>query len=109
MSSSVDERLRRIEERLDALEIKVRGEGRRIDISSSTPVSVSDLLALPDSLRKTMLVVQDIGEGTANDVAKESGRTRNVETIYLNQLVRMGYLTRERKGRKIFFKQIKYY
>ena len=62
------------------------------------------LLRLPDSLRRTMLVMERLGEATTVDVARETGRSRSVESIHLNQLERMGYLEKYRKGRKIYFK-----
>ena len=51
-----------------------------------------------------MLVMERLGEATTVDVARETGRSRSVESIHLNQLERMGYLEKYRKGRKIYFK-----
>ena len=51
-----------------------------------------------------MLVMERLGEATTVDVARETGRSRSVESIHLNQLERMGYLEKHRKGRKIYFK-----
>ncbi|KYH40839.1 MAG: hypothetical protein AYL32_009140, partial [Candidatus Bathyarchaeota archaeon B26-2] len=52
----------------------------------------------------TMLVMERLGEATTVEVARETGRSRSVESIHLNQLERMGYLEKYRKGRKIYFK-----
>jgi len=38
------------------------------------------------------------------EVSKVTGRSRSVESIHLNQLERMGYLERYRKGKKIYFR-----
>lgn len=110
MQSKVEEKLRRIEERLEALE-KVLSRSNAKSPSKTTAVSISikDLLALPDSLRKTMIAIQGLKEATTKEVAENTDRTRSVETIYLNQLVRIGYLTKQRRGRKIYFKVLQYY
>ena len=70
---------------------------------------VLGLLELPDSLRKTVMTLQKLGEATSQEVAEKTERTRTVETIYLNQLVRLGYLSRSRQGRKVYFKMARYY
>lgn len=67
------------------------------------PLDVMALLALPDHLRKTALALGKLGEGRAEDVAKETGRERAVESSYLNQLVRMGYAKKKRRGHEVWF------
>jgi predicted transcriptional regulator len=54
-------------------------------------------------LRKTAVTLCKVGEGTAEEVADRTKRARAVESSYLNQLVRMGYLKKERRGRKAYF------
>jgi len=104
-------RLEEIEKRVEKLEKTVY----RLEVKPQTPeaapmsANMRDLLSLPDSLRKTMMVIQELKEATAEETAQKSGRTRSIETIYLNQLARMGQLTRVRKGRKIYFKPLRYY
>jgi len=66
-------------------------------------VEVEALLGIPDHLRKTLVAVCRLGFVIAEDVAQETGRARAVESDYLNQLVRMGYLKRARKKRKVYF------
>jgi hypothetical protein len=66
-------------------------------------LDVMTLLSLPDHLRKSAMVICKISEATANEVAKETGRARAVESGYLNQLATMGHLKRRRKGRKVYF------
>jgi ribosomal protein S19E (S16A) len=39
----------------------------------------------------------------AEDVAKETGRARAIESAYLNQLARMGYVKKGREGRRVYF------
>jgi hypothetical protein len=72
----------------------------------SEPPRESDLmnlLALPDHLRKTAVVVCNLGEVTARDVALETKRARAVESSYLNQLVLMQYLRKRKRGRTAYF------
>jgi DNA-binding transcriptional ArsR family regulator len=66
-------------------------------------LDVMTLLSLPDHLRKTAITLCKLGEATANEVAENTKRARAVESGYLNQLVLMGYLKKERRGRKTYF------
>lgn len=61
------------------------------------------LLSLPMALRKTIMVLYRLERGTADDLAKETGRLRAVESAAANQLVRMGYLKKCREGRDVYF------
>jgi len=67
------------------------------------PLDVATLLSLSDHLRKTALAICKLGEATATDVSKETGRVRAAESDYLNQLVSMGHLKKKRKGRDVYF------
>jgi len=59
--------------------------------------------AMPDHLRKTAMTVCRLGRGTADEIADQTKRARAVESAYLNQLVIMGHLKKERNGRKAYF------
>lgn len=72
-------------------------------LSSGVEFTAMDLLNLPDHLRKTMLAMLKVGRATAEDIADITKRARAVESAYLNTLLTMGYLKKERKGRKAFF------
>jgi hypothetical protein len=61
------------------------------------------LLSLPLSLRKTVMVLYRMERATADDLSKETGRLRAVESASANQLVRMGYLKKSREGRDVYF------
>jgi hypothetical protein len=61
------------------------------------------LLSLPMSLRKTVVVLYKLEKATAEDLARETRRLRPVESAYANQLVRMGYLSKKREGREVYF------
>ncbi len=109
MSEDVAERLKRIEERLGILErLMSKGPTGTAKTSTST-ISMDQLLSLPSSLQRTMVAIQELNEATANQVAEVTERSRSVETIYLNQLARMGYLSRQRRGHRVYFKILKYY
>jgi len=69
----------------------------------SEALDVMTLLSLPDHLRKTAVTICKLGRATAADVAKETGRARAAESNYLNQLVTMKHIQRERKGKKVYF------
>jgi len=113
LAKDLSEKMQRIEEKIDTL-MKMIEERLsitkdvnvlplRVDAPSSLPVNVY-FLKLPDSLRQTMFAMDRLKEATTVQVGKETGRSRSVESIHLNQLERMGYLEKFRKGRKIYFK-----
>ncbi len=107
---SVEERLEILEKRVEELEkSRIFISENENSINRASPSAMKDLLSLPDSMQKTMLALQEIGEGTAGDVALKTERNRSVETIYLNGLVRMGQVFRERRGHRVYFKPMRYY
>ena len=74
-----------------------------IPVPENLPLDVTTLLGLPDHLRKSALALTTLGEATATDLSKETGRVRAVESDYLNQLVAMGLVKKKRKGRDVYF------
>ena len=100
--------LERIEGKIDIL---VNGaEPRRpvkkspeVTIVESNGLDVMTLLSFPDHLRKSAMIIMKLGKAMAKDVARETGRARAIESAYLNQLTRMGYVKKEREGRRVFF------
>ncbi|NWG11752.1 hypothetical protein HXY33_08435 [Candidatus Bathyarchaeota archaeon] len=84
--------------------IELQKHGRK-DIQSmpDAPLDVMTLLSMPDHLRKTAMTVCRLGRATAEEIAEQTRRARAVESAYLNQLVIMGYLKKERQGRKAYF------
>ena len=66
-------------------------------------LDVMTLLSMPDHLRKTAMTICRSGRATAEEISEQTKRARAVESAYLNQLVIMGYLKKERKGRKAYF------
>ena len=109
VNGEVSERIKSIEGRLDTLEKMLKTMSGSPARNPPLSIDMSDLLALPSSLQKTMLALQELKDATSSEVAEKTGRDRTVETIYLNQLMRIGHLNKERRGRKVYFKVIKYY
>jgi len=66
----------------------------------------SKLFSLPDHLRKSFLIVASRGDCSATEVANLTGRSRAMESSYLNQLSRMGWLTKRRISRTLRFSPI---
>jgi len=90
-----------IRHRLDDLEKSFSGW-------SPQPLEVSDteLLILPDHLRRTYMVVAKRGECDATVVSNLTGRCRAVESNYLNQLARMGWVNKRRISKTICFRLV---
>jgi len=99
------ERLERVERTLAQVLEAVRPKGLDLDkVAGGKEV----LLKVPAHLRKTLMALFDLGEATASEVAPKTGRTRGLESIYLNQLARMKVIEKFRKGRKVLFRLAKY-
>ena len=109
LGSSSDLILNKIKDSLESLNekmevmIEIQKHGQKdVQVIPNT-LDVMTLLSLPDHLRKTALVLCKLNHATAEEVAEQTSRARAVESGYLNQLVLMGYLKKERKGRKAYF------
>ncbi len=102
----IKESLDRLNEKMEVF-IEIQRQGRKQDfVMQDLPeaLDVMTLLSLPDHLRKTAVTICKLGKATAEEVAAEqTKRARAVESGYLNQLVLMGYMRKERKGRKAYF------
>ena len=90
-----------IRHRLDDLERSY--SGWRIQ-----PLEVPDteLWSLPDHLRKTYMMVATKGECDATGVSTCTGRCRAVESNYLNQLARMGWLKKRKISKTTHFRLV---
>jgi hypothetical protein len=100
----IRENLEKLNEKMEIM-IELQKHGRRDiqTIPQEAPLDVMTLLSMPDHLRKTAMTVCRLGRATADEVAQQTRRARAVESAYLNQLVIMGHLKKERKGRKAYF------
>jgi hypothetical protein len=106
--------LEKIEESLEKLNEKIevmieiqktngKSNSRTIPTLPDASLDVMTLLSMPDHLRKTAMTICRCTKATAEEIASQTRRARAVESAYLNQLVIMGYLKKERKGRKAYF------
>ena len=102
----IKESLDKLNEKMEVfIEIQRQGKKEQDFVMNDLPeaLDVMTLLSLPDHLRKTAVTICKLGHATAEEVAEQTRRARAVESGYLNQLVLMGYLKKERKGRKAYF------
>ena len=96
--------LNQLNEKVDVLiELQKHSRGGIVSESLTDVLDVMTLLSLPDHLRKTAVTLCNLGQATAEEIAEQTKRARAVESGYLNQLVLMGYLKKERRGRKAYF------
>ncbi len=99
----IKENLERLNDKIEVI-IELQKHGRKDGLPiSDAPLDVMTLLSMPDHLRKTAMTICRCGRATAEEISQQTTRARAVESAYLNQLVIMGYLKKERKGRKAYF------
>ena len=99
----IRENLEKLNDKIDVM-IEIQKHGQR-ELPDNLPeaLDVMTLLSLPDHLRKTAVTLCKLEKATADEVADQTKRARAVESGYLNQLVVMGYMKKERDGRKAYF------
>ena len=99
----IRENLERLNEKMEVM-IELQKHGRKdVQQLPDASLDVMTLLSMPDHLRKTAMSICRCGRATAEEISQQTTRARAVESAYLNQLVFMGYLKKERKGRKAYF------
>ena len=99
----IKENLEKLNEKMEIM-IELQKRGRKgVQPLPDAPLDVMTLLSMPDHLRKTAMTVCRLGRATADEVAQQTHRARAVESGYLNQLVIMSHLKKERVGRKAYF------
>lgn len=54
-------------------------------------------------LYKTLEAILEIKKGTAEDVAKVTGRAKTIESRYLNRLNKIGIVAKVKEGRKVYY------
>ena len=100
----IKENLERLNEKMEVIiELQKHDHKDAIQPLQDAPLDVMTLLSMPDHLRKTAMTVCRSGRATADEISQQTTRARAVESAYLNQLVLMGYLKKERNGRKAYF------
>ncbi|MDR2708260.1 MAG: transcriptional regulator [Nitrososphaerota archaeon] len=95
--------LEKLNEKMDVMIELRQATGKDIQPLPEAPLDVITLLNLPDHLRKTAVAMCRNGRATAEEIANQTNRARAMESSYLNQLVIMGYLKKQRKGKKTLF------
>ena len=99
----IKENLEKLNEKMEVM-IELQKHGRKETLPlPDASLDVMTLLSMPDHLRKTAMTICRCGRATAEEISQQTSRARAVESAYLNQLVIMGYLKKERKGRKAYF------
>ncbi|MCW3993111.1 MAG: transcriptional regulator [Candidatus Bathyarchaeota archaeon] len=99
----IRENLEKLNEKMEII-IELQKRGRKgFQPLPDAPLDVMTLLSMPDHLRKTAMTVCRLGRATADEVSQQTHRARAVESGYLNQLVIMSHLKKERVGRKAYF------
>ena len=104
----IEESLEKLNEKMEVMiEIQknapVNSNSHSVPAIPDASLDVMTLLSMPDHLRKTAMTICRCSKATAEEVAEQTQRARAVESAYLNQLVIMGYIKKERKGRKAYF------
>jgi ArsR family transcriptional regulator, lead/cadmium/zinc/bismuth-responsive transcriptional repressor len=88
--------------------IRIRLDYLENNISSWNPphieVTETKLISLPDHLRKTYIAVVTKEECSAAQVSGLTKRSRAIESSYLNQLVRMGWLNKRKISKTTNFR-----
>lgn len=105
----IQERLGLLEKRVARIAAEIaalsKAAQRRGELEKEAEaLGIVDFLGLPDHLRLSLMKLVLLREGTVEEVAQETGRVRNLESTYLNQLVRLGFATKKRRGRKTVFR-----
>ena len=104
----IEESLERLNDKMEVM-IEIQRNNGNDSNPKNTPflpdasLDVMTLLSMPDHLRKTAMTICRCGRATAEEISGQTTRARAVESAYLNQLVIMGYLKKQRKGRKAYF------
>ena len=99
----IKENLERLNDKMEVMIELQRHDKKEIQSFPDASLDVMTLLSMPDHLRKTAMTICRYGRATAQEIANQTSRARAVESAYLNQLVIMGYLKKERVGRKAYF------
>lgn len=76
------------------------------DITLGVPSQVDilrEIFMMPDHLRKTLMIVYEIGKVTAEDVSSKTMKKRSVESKYLNELSEGNYVKKRKDGRTVYF------
>ena len=73
-------------------------------VISSKKISFSHVLTLPEDQRKTILAITRKNKFTLDEIAEETGRTKEEEKEILKELVKNGHLSEIRLGLRKYYK-----
>jgi len=92
-----------IDQKLDLISTSVSRNAEQTPQEEIKPIDVHEVLNLQGHLQKTALTLMGLEKASADEVSAKTGRGRAVESLYLNQLVQLGYAKKERIGRVVHF------
>ena len=75
-----------------------------LSINGSQIITNESLLTLSKPLQETALALLQFEEATAEMICELTKKKRAVESALLNELVRLKYCEKSRKGRNVYFK-----
>lgn len=113
MSTSHAASLDKILTMLESIDRKLDSVIKRLDISrreaptgvskAAGPLTDGEILSLQSHLHATAKAIRELKRGTAEQIARITKRGRAIESLYLNELVQLGYAQKEREGRMTYF------
>jgi DNA-binding transcriptional ArsR family regulator len=89
-----------IDDNINEIIYKLRIQAAEMEVSGFKPSFIFDL---PDHLRITIKTLMQLGEATAEDISTVTGRSRSLESSYLNSLTTMNYVEKKRKGQLVYY------
>ena len=96
-------RLALLEKKVQSMYETLKEIQRVLKPQKTSPLEAGNILELPTHLQKTLLAVSELGEATATQISSHTGKARAVESVYANQLFRMGWLLKTQRGRFVIF------
>jgi hypothetical protein len=101
INQTTENNLKIINDNINQIVYSLRLQAADMEISGFKPSFIFDL---PDHLRITVKTLMQIGEATAENICDSTGRSRSLESSYLNSLTTMGYVEKKRKGQLVYYK-----
>ena len=96
-------RIRKIDERLKKLE-EFYYSFQKVQRRKLLLPKDSNLLRLPAHLQHTTMILRELGKATATQLSERTGKSRAVESSYLNELMLLGFATKKRIHRVVTYK-----
>jgi len=104
MSSMTKDDVDRIISLLESIDRRLQKlAGKGVGEERLRPIDANAVLQLTPHLQPTAMKLLQLGKATAEEVAEKTGRKRAIESLYLNELVSLGYAKKEREGKTVYF------